>query len=97
MVGLPSALVVAPDTGALSNYLRLYEAVCVARTWPAPLATLFNGEPVADETGGGHVVTVNGDYLRSTSGGPKRQSPSRSQRFRRRESYPARGILGITI
>ena len=46
--------------------------LCVARRWPVPLATLFNGEPVGDETGGGHVMTVNGDYLRGTSGGPKR-------------------------
>jgi hypothetical protein len=36
---------------------RIYERwhVCVARTWPVPVATLFNGEPV-DVAGGGRVV-----------------------------------------
>src|SRR5215475_12558627 len=59
--------------------LQLY-LLCVARRWPVPLATLFNGEPVGDETGGGHVVTVNGDYLRGRLvkilvEPPKRASP----------------------
>ena len=73
--------------------LQLY-LLCVARRWPVPLATLFNGEPVGDETGGGHVRTVNGDYWRGTWRS-ETESPGRLQRFRRGVSYPACGILGI--